>query len=166
MNIVTKNRTRPKRARKVGRPRQHTNDAAKQASYRARKAASTPIQIGTRIQHRHGTGIVISLLTGERAFVAFPERVWRDVPISELTVTGLAKKIPTWADPEIRNTKKRTVQMGGFSAEQKSFYFGRMPGEVFVRVYKRTKNGKPRRMKDYSKLIDATLVLMMEKAKK
>jgi hypothetical protein len=162
MNFVTENRTRQNR----GRPRKHSNAAARTAAWRARKQAATPILPGTRVSCKHGAaGIVLVMLSGERAYVAFPERVWRDLPISELTPTGIVKKIPTWADPDVRNTKKRTVQMGGFSAEQKSFYFGRMPGEVFVRVYKRTKNGKPRRMKDYSKLIDANLVLMMEKAK-
>jgi hypothetical protein len=137
MNFVTENRTRQNR----GRPRKHSNAAARTAAWRARKAAATPILPGTRVNHKHGEGIVLVLLPGERAYVAFPERVWRDIPICELTPTGIIKKIPTWADSDIRNTKKRTVQTGGFPAEHKSFYFGRMTGEILVRKYRRTKNG-------------------------
>src|SRR5213080_3669438 len=108
MNFVTKFRTRQKGAGKRGRPRKHASPAARQAAYKARKAAATPVQVGTRVQHKqHGIGIVV-IVSGDCARVAYllPERTWRDIPISELIPIGIAKKIPVWADWEVKNTKK------------------------------------------------------------
>ena len=138
-NIVTKSRTRHEGG-SIGRPRKHPSNAARQKAHRARKAAAIPLQIGSRVFHKkYGKGIVLRS-DKSRAHVAFPKGtrvIWPEVGIDELTVTGLAKTIPTWADWNIHKPKKRLVQMGGFPVEEdKRSSLGHMPGQIWVRKYR------------------------------
>jgi hypothetical protein len=151
-NNVTANR-----ASSRGRPRQYANAAAKQAAYRARQTQNTGLQIGTRVQCQHGRGIVVALLAGSRAYVGFSDRVWRDVPFRELTIIGQSRKVPTWADPGIRNLKKRTAQLSVFPKNGECF--GRMEGDTEFLVRKFRKGSRER--KDYSVAINFRLAKLV-----
>jgi hypothetical protein len=153
---MTNNAT-PNRVSSRGRPRQYTNAAAKQAAYRARQIQNAGLQIGTRVQCQHGEGIVIALLAGSRAFVGFSDRVWRDVPAGELTIIGQSHKVPTWANPEIRNLKKRAAQLSIFPPNGECF--ARMEGgaESFVRKFRKGS----RERKDYSTAINVRLAKLV-----
>ncbi len=166
-NFVTENGTRHGEGSKRGRPRKHADNAARQKSYRRRQGAAAPVEISTRVRHdKHGAGIVINLLSEGRAYVAFPGRIWRDLPVSELASTGIAKKIPTWADPEIRNPKKRLVQPFGFS-EEKSLVYASFPGVNIkdIPVFKRNVAGKGRKFKDFTKVVNSRIARLIWKAK-
>ncbi len=146
-NFVTENGTRYRERKRRGRPRKHADRAAKQKAYRQRQGAAVPLDEATRVHHeKHGNGIILRLLSEHRAYVAFPERVWRDLPISELTATGMAAKIPTWADPSISNTKKRRVQMERFPTD-KSLVVCLVSRSVYQghsRVHAKRRREKPR----------------------
>lgn len=169
MNFVTKNRTRLRGVNKRGRPRKYTDQAAKQKAYRQRKGSAVPFGEGTRVHHeKHGAGVIIRMLSQERAYVAYPERVWRDLPTSELTPAGIAKKIPVWADPTIPNPKKR-VQMVPLSAfpGDKSLVLASFP-DVSIKdipVYTKNVAGKSRTFKDFSGVINDRIARLIWRAK-
>lgn len=154
MNNVTRNSTRHGGEVKRGRPRKHADQAAKQRAYRLRQAASVPFGESTRVRHaKHGEGLVLHMFSSDRAYVAFPDRTWRDLPTSELTPIGRTKKIPVWADPEVRNLKKRSFQFPDFD---KTETLATMEGVNvrLVRVYtKRTRGGTKRTFRDWSETI-------------
>src|SRR5689334_10870404 len=120
-NIVTPDRTL---SRGRGRPRKHTSGADRQKAYRRRQLTFQP---NAYVEHsRHGRGIIVRC-DADGALVAFskPEgRMWLDLGLETLQVTGQASKLPTWADPDIRSTKKRTVQLDSVSRDERAF----MPG--------------------------------------
>ena len=169
MNFVTQNRTRLRGENKRGRPRKYSDAAARQKAYRQRKGAAVPLDDGTRVRHqKYGAGIIYHLLSDDRALVAFvsPDRTWRDLPLSELTALGIAKKIPTWADPEISNTKKRREQLSRFPSE-KSLVYASFPGVNIkdIPVFTRNVAGKGRRFKDFTKAVNNRIAGLIWQAK-
>lgn len=166
-NFVTRNGTRHRGENRRGRPRKHTDNAARQKAYRQRQGAAAPFEPGTRVRHeKHGAGIIINLLSNGRTYVAFPGRIWRDLPVSELAATGVAKKIPTWADPEIRNTKKRSVQSAKFPGD-KSLVFACFPGVNIkdIPVYTRKVNSRSRKFKDFTDVVNYRIASLVWAAK-
>lgn len=160
MNNVTRERTIYR-----GRPRKFSSSAERQKAYRARKNQQTGFQIGTPVSHRkHGNGIIMGLLSPTRAYVAVPgpPRCWFDLPISELTILGKTRKVPAWANPEIRYTKKPVafyeLKFGEKNSELASFY------GVNIReipVYYKKQKGSRRKHRDYTKVVNDTLAQLV-----
>jgi hypothetical protein len=150
-----------------GRPKLYTSAAAKQAAYRARKHPAE-IEPGTRVIHGTHKGIVTSV-HGNRFIVAFQMaegRQWRDLPATELTFAGRVNKLPKWTDsgrPLSRNWKPQrrwvtALPLTGFEAA--------IDGEkIAVPVYGVRKAGRRRTRRDYTRLIDHNIAVLLERAK-
>jgi hypothetical protein len=168
MNNVTKSSAysiegSPKR----GRPRLHPSAAAKQAAYRERKHPAR-IEPGTRVTFGTRQGIVTSV-HGDRFIVAFQSptgREWRDLTAAELTFAGRVSKLPAWTDsgrPLSKNWKPwRLWQTGLPPTEMHTAEDGE---KVAVPVYARRTAGRRKTRRDYTKLIDHNLAVLMGRAK-
>ena len=82
--------------------------------------------------------------------------MWLDLSLRTLQVFGQASKLPTWADPEIRTTKKRQVQLDSVSRNER----GCMPAvrRDEVRIFRKKSKGHSRKYKDWSDHIAQTLI--------
>jgi len=149
-----------------GRPRLHASAADKQAAYRERKQPAR-IEPGARVIHRtYGKGIVTSVHK-DRFIVAFltDGRIWRDLPAAELTFDGRTKKLPSWTDaskPLSKNWKPWRKWQTRLPAAAISTAFD---GErVAVPTYGVRKAGKRKVRRDYTKLINHNLAVLVERA--
>lgn len=164
MNNVTRERTIHR-----GRPRKFSSPAERQKAYRERKNQQTGFQIGTPVSHRkHGNGIITGLLSEIRAYVAIPgpPRCWFDLPVSELTIIGKNRKVPAWANPEIRHTKKPVsfceLKFPEKNSELATFYGVKIRD---IPVYYKKQKGARRKGRDFTKVINDTLARFVAAAK-
>lgn len=150
-----------------GRPRLHASAADKQAAYRERKRPAR-IEPGARVTHGlYGKGIVTQI-HGQRFIVAFQtgsRREWRELAATDLTFSGRVKKPPAWTDSGKPLSKNWKPPREWKTALPQTQLETALDGEkIAVPVYGRRTKGRRKTRRDYTKLINHNLAVMMDRA--